>query len=93
MGPPKTNRFGASDEYRYVESPATCRHLSTLGQDHGLDLPASRESAPLIQAINNSGSGLTVVSPVTKLLACGDEGIGGMAGIDAIIEAVNKALS
>ena len=73
--------------------PATCRHLSTLGQDHGLDLPASRESAPLIQAINNSGSGLTVVSPVTKLVACGDEGIGGMAGINDLIEAVNKALS
>jgi hypothetical protein len=26
-------------------------------------------------------------------LACGDEGIGGMAGINDLIEAVNKALS
>jgi phosphopantothenoylcysteine decarboxylase len=73
--------------------PATCRHITTIGQDQGIDLTPGRESAPLIEAINNSRKGLSIVSPVNKVLACGDEGIGGMAGIAELVEAVNTSLS
>jgi phosphopantothenoylcysteine synthetase/decarboxylase len=33
-----------------------------------------------------------VVKPVSKRLACGDEGMGGMAGIPEILAAVDEAL-
>lgn len=36
---------------------------------------------------------LTIVDPVSKLLACGDEGVGAFASIDDIVKAVHRALS
>lgn len=73
--------------------PATCRHIAMLAQDHGVSLKPGLESVLLIQELNDAGSGLTLVPPVHKMLACGDEGIGGMAGIAELVGAVTKALS
>lgn len=47
-------------------------------------------TAPQIKTLESWG--FTLVQPITKLLACGDEGIGGMAEVSTIAEAACKIL-
>ena len=39
-----------------------------------------------------TGWGVKVIEPVSKTLACGDVGVGGMAPIDAVVDAVRSTL-
>lgn len=38
------------------------------------------------------GWGVEVLMPVSKVLACGDEGVGGMVGVEVVVEAVGRRL-
>lgn len=49
--------------------------------------PATQPAIDVLQSW-----GIVVVSPVVKTLACGDTGVGAMAGIPDIVAAVSKAL-
>lgn len=74
--------------------PATRRHITAIAEDTGMFqglLGADPDG--LIQEINKAGKNLYIVPPVSKLLACGDEGMGGMGDTDSISKAVAKFLS
>jgi phosphopantothenoylcysteine decarboxylase len=72
------------------EHPATRRHLVQVFQDSGD--PFSYELT-LTQIIGRHPEGkLFLASPETKLLACGDEGMGGMASIPSILDLVKNCL-
>jgi phosphopantothenoylcysteine decarboxylase len=74
------------------EHPATARHLRQLAEDAGaspstlLDLPA------LLAWINDRCSRLRIAPPQSKRLACDDVGIGAMADLDVIVQAVDALL-
>jgi phosphopantothenoylcysteine decarboxylase len=70
------------------QHPLTARHLRQLAADDGLELPAAISLEELPDWINRHGRRLRVVGPVTKLLACGDEGVGAMASVEDIVAAV-----
>jgi len=72
------------------EHPATARHLRQLLEDHGGTSPPPRDAAEVCAAINETCPALRVIEPVSKRLACGDEGIGGLADIQQIIYAVSR---
>ncbi|PUU73456.1 flavo protein [Tuber borchii] len=38
------------------------------------------------------GWGVEVLTPVSKVLACGDEGVGGMVGVEVVVEAIGRKL-
>ena len=38
------------------------------------------------------GWGVEVLMPVKKVLACGDEGVGGMVGVEVVVEAIGRRL-
>jgi phosphopantothenoylcysteine decarboxylase len=76
------------------EHPATARHLRQLLEDHGgAAEPASGDAEAVCAAINEAGVRLRVVAPQSKRLACGDQGMGGMADVAAIARAVEEALA
>jgi phosphopantothenoylcysteine decarboxylase len=75
------------------ENPATRRHLVQLSEDFGGTRPLPHlDAEALTDTINGVCTRLRVVKPVSKRLACGDEGMGGMAGIPEILAAVDEAL-
>ena len=75
------------------EHPATVRHLRQLAADVGLPHHAmDPDPGRLIDWINRVSPRLRVVPPQEKTLACGDSGIGAMAGLDEIIAAVTSVL-
>ncbi|CAN5863344.1 hypothetical protein BH23PLA1_BH23PLA1_10290 [soil metagenome] len=78
---------------RMWDSPVTLRHLRTLLQDHGdggPEAPWTLEDSPEIFARHAPTIGL--IAPICKPLACGDVGLGGMAEVPALVEAVGQAL-
>jgi phosphopantothenoylcysteine decarboxylase len=72
------------------EHPATARHLQQLLEDHGGALGGVSRLSPhaVSAAINATCPRLRIVPPVSKRLACGDEGTGGMADIVSILAAI-----
>jgi phosphopantothenoylcysteine decarboxylase len=70
------------------QHPLTARHLRQLAADEGIQIPAAISLEELPDWINRHGGRLRVVGPVTKVLACGDEGIGAMASVEEIVAAV-----
>jgi phosphopantothenoylcysteine decarboxylase len=76
------------------EHPATRRQLRQLAYDTGAThLPSHLDDEQLIAAINERSSSLRIVGPVIKTLACGDLGIGAMAEVEAIADAVGEMLA
>lgn len=73
------------------EHPATVRHLRALLEDHGGVSPGRSTPEALVMAINSTCPRLRVVGPVSKLLACGDEGMGGMSDVASLVAAVTAA--
>lgn len=72
------------------DHPATPRHLRQLMQDHGGGTPIPHlDAEALSDTINSTCSTLRIVKPVSKRLACGDEGMGGMAGVEEIVAAIH----
>lgn len=74
------------------QHPATLRHFRQLAADAGrLEVPDGLSLADLLEWINAHCPRLRIISPVEKLLACNDEGIGALASAAAVVEAVGKA--
>ena len=55
--------------------------------------PAGRDQDELVEWINETCPRLRFVGPISKRLACGDVGIGAMAEVPTIRDAVNACLS
>jgi phosphopantothenoylcysteine decarboxylase len=72
------------------EHPLTARHLRALTQE---EAPARLGRDGLIDWINSHGKPLRILAPQTKELACGDTGIGAMAEVETIVQAVNSAMN
>lgn len=76
------------------QHPFTRRHLRSLAADAGAGhVPGHLSDDALIQQINDRSPTLRVVSPITKLLACGDTGVGAMAEVPDVVAAVQAMLA
>jgi phosphopantothenoylcysteine decarboxylase len=76
------------------QHPFTRRHLRSLAADAGGGhLPGHLNEDDLLPLLNERCKALHVVPPVSKELACGDVGIGAMAGVDRIVAAVEDVLA
>jgi len=76
------------------QHPFTRRHLRSIAADAGAaHIPAHLADDALIAQINDRSKTLRIVSPVTKQLACGDTGIGGLADVADVVAAVQFMLS
>jgi phosphopantothenoylcysteine decarboxylase len=69
----------------------TARHLRQLAADAGAPVGALAPDE-VIAEINRGGSRLRVVPPQSKLLACGDVGMGALASLNQIIDTVAALL-
>jgi phosphopantothenoylcysteine decarboxylase len=75
------------------EHPFTRKHLRTVAADFGAaDLPAGLGEEALVRAINERASGLRIVGPISKQLACGDVGVGAMAEVPEVVAAILSVL-
>ncbi len=75
------------------EHPLTARHLRQLAADAGADVRQTpAELDDLVAWLNASGPRLRVIAPQSKRLACGDVGVGAMAEVPEIVEAVQHIL-
>ena len=72
------------------DHPLTRRHLRQLAEDAGLTV-AGASAEEIIAGVNAAGGALRIVPPVSKLLACGDVGVGAMAALAAIVAAVGSS--
>ncbi len=76
------------------QHPFTRRQLKSVAADFGAaHLPMHLSDSRLIAQINDRSEILRVVPPVTKTLACGDVGIGGLADVADIVLAVTELLA
>ena len=76
------------------DSPVTRRHLGQLLDEWGaggVEKPWSVRDAATI--FEQHGRAIRVVPPSTKQLACGDVGLGAMAEVPAILDAVERRLA
>ncbi len=74
------------------ENPLTRRHLLQLAELHRAEVTeAPYDLDRLIELLNGKCPNLRVVAPQSKRLACGDVGIGAMAELDEIVNAVASA--
>jgi phosphopantothenoylcysteine decarboxylase len=78
------------------ESPQTARHLRTLLEDHGVEgaaLPHARLPGAYLSHFGGpSCPHIHLVGPVSKRLACGDVGVGGMSSVAELVEAIDRAV-
>jgi phosphopantothenoylcysteine decarboxylase len=71
------------------QHPFTRRHLRSIACDFGGGhLPSHLDEDALIPLMNDRCKGLRVVPPVSKLLACGDVGVGAMAAVEEIVTTI-----
>ncbi|HEX3146486.1 MAG TPA: flavoprotein [Gemmataceae bacterium] len=76
------------------EHPLTRRQLRALAADAGAaHIPSHLDDAATIAQINSRGTSFRVVSPQIKALACGDVGIGAMADVSELVNAVTELLA
>ncbi len=75
------------------EHPLTARHLRQLALDEGLAPPADLSLDALVEWMNRRCRRLRVVAPVSRILACGDEGVGALAPLEQIVAAVGEMLA
>ena len=73
------------------EHPLTVRHLRQLAADTGA-VVESLALDEIVDEINRRCPRLRVVGPQSKLLACGDIGMGALAALDVIVETVDASL-
>jgi phosphopantothenoylcysteine decarboxylase len=72
--------------------PVTERHMRQLAADAGAGpAPAGLDLDRLIGWIDQACPHLYVVAPQAKRLACGDLGMGGLAELDEIVQAVARS--
>jgi phosphopantothenoylcysteine decarboxylase len=73
------------------EHPLTRRHLRELASDAGARVsPTELDPSALIDEINRACPQLRIVAPLSKRLACGDVGVGGLAEVEDIVAAVES---
>jgi phosphopantothenoylcysteine decarboxylase len=71
------------------EHPMTLRHLRVLAADFGAaHVPGHLAHEAMLAQINERSRLFRIVPPVTKLLACGDVGVGAMAEVAEIVQHV-----
>jgi phosphopantothenoylcysteine decarboxylase len=76
------------------QHPFTRRHLKALAADAGAaHIPGHLDEAQLVAQINDRSKTLRVVAPVSKQLACGDVGVGGLADVAEVVAAVRDMLA
>src|SRR5262249_36965807 len=76
------------------QHPLTARHIRQLAEDAGAPVPAEvRDLDGILDWINARCERLWVVPPASKRLACGDVGVGALAGLDDIAAVVAQTLS
>jgi phosphopantothenoylcysteine decarboxylase len=76
------------------EHPLTRRHLCRLIEDHGDGpAPAGLDQEQLVGWLNGHCPRLRIVGPISKQLACGDIGVGGMSEVPEIVEGVKRVLA
>jgi phosphopantothenoylcysteine decarboxylase len=69
------------------EHPFTTRHLRQLATDAGAGLlPDGLRLAELVSRTNHACLRLRIIPPQSKLLACGDVGMGAMADVKEIVD-------
>jgi phosphopantothenoylcysteine decarboxylase len=74
------------------EHPLTLRHLRQLAADAGAPADERLALDDTVDWINRHCRRLRVVAPQSKLLACGDVGVGALASLDQILVAVQELL-
>ncbi|HVK17698.1 MAG TPA: flavoprotein [Fimbriiglobus sp.] len=73
------------------EHPFTRKHLRAVAADFGAtDVPGDLDGEELVNRINERATGLRIVGPISKRLACGDVGVGAMAEVPEVVEAVTR---
>jgi len=76
------------------EHPLSARHLRQLARDAGVQDSAEHVSLEDLPAwVNAHCPWLRLIAPVSKELACGDVGVGALAPVDRIVNAVDQALA
>jgi phosphopantothenoylcysteine decarboxylase len=70
------------------EHPLTARHLCLLTVE---EAPAGLDVDSLIDWMNSRETHLRIVAPMSKRLACGDVGVGAMADVSMIVDAINRS--
>jgi phosphopantothenoylcysteine decarboxylase len=76
------------------DHPLTRRHLLQLGGDlAGVSPPAAATPEEAITWIHGATPRLRIVGPQSKKLACGDVGMGGLAEVPEIVQAVGDLLA
>ncbi|QDV34555.1 flavoprotein [Tautonia plasticadhaerens] len=75
------------------DSPVTRRHLRLLLEDRGDGGPPGPWTLDEATAVfDRHAPGLSLVAPISKRLACGDVGAGGMAEVPEVVSAARSAL-
>jgi len=75
------------------DHPLTTRHFQQLAAVLGSSEPATTlDRDGLIEWINKASPRLRIVPPQSKRLACGDVGVGAMADVEMIVNAVRRML-
>ncbi|MBA4189781.1 MAG: phosphopantothenoylcysteine decarboxylase [Planctomycetaceae bacterium] len=75
------------------QHPFTRRHLKAIAADAGAaHIPMHLNDQQLIAQMNDRSKTLRIVSPISKTLACGDVGVGGLAEVADIVTAVGEIL-
>lgn len=72
------------------QHPATARHLRQLAADAGAAAPEGLSAEDAVTWVNDHCRRLRVLMPVSKTLACDDEGMGAMAEVEDIAVAVGS---
>lgn len=76
------------------QHPLTKQHLKFLGTFFGANhVPGHLADDELIDQINSRSKNFAIVSPISKILACGDTGNGAIAELETILKTVTKQLS
>jgi len=76
------------------ENPLTLRHLRDLATvATGLSPSTNAGVDELIDWLNSQSRCLRIVGPISKKLACGDIGVGAMAEVNEVVEAVQQLLA
>ncbi len=75
------------------QSPVTRRHLQQLLDDRGDGLDGGGLTLDnAAEVFARHAPGISILPPISKVLACGDEGPGAMAEVPQIVEAVASIL-
>lgn len=75
------------------DSPVTRRHLRLLLEDRGDGGPPGPWGLDEAAGVfDRHATGLSLVAPISKRLACGDVGAGGMAEVPEVVSAARLAL-